>query len=323
MAEPAARAGSDGAWRRWSPSSRPTTSPWSSSRSRRCGPTRASPRRVFDDEAHRAPRRLGRAPTASCSRSSSATPATATRSSPASGAGGRPSWRACARSRRSCGPRTSASSLILALAENVAREDLNAVDQARAYAVLADELDLSQTEIARRVGKSRPAVANTMRLLELPDDVLDLSRRGRSRRATAVRCCRPPGRTSGSRWPGPRSRAGWSVRDLEVAAKRAGRPKPAEARRRGAMDDELAHLVVDAAWQSLALRPACAAARRGGAGRDPLHDRRRARPHRRPAARRTRLLGRLSAPRRDARPLACGRAVARDILRPRAISSVG
>src|SRR6185295_5031018 len=54
--------------------------------------------------------------------------------------------------------------LILALAENVAREDLNAVELARAYAVLSDELDLSQTEIARRVGRSRPAVANTMRL---------------------------------------------------------------------------------------------------------------------------------------------------------------
>src|SRR5437879_4496252 len=71
-------------------------------------------------------------------------------------------------------PLDERESMIMALAENVAREDLNPVEQARAYAVLADELDLSQTEIARRVGKSRPAVANTMRLLELPDDVLDL-----------------------------------------------------------------------------------------------------------------------------------------------------
>ena len=65
--------------------------------------------------------------------------------------------------------------LILALAENVAREDLNAVEEARAYAALSDELALNQTEIAKRVGKSRPAVANTMRLLDLPDAVLDLS----------------------------------------------------------------------------------------------------------------------------------------------------
>ena len=71
-------------------------------------------------------------------------------------------------------PLDERESMIVALAENVAREDLNPVEQARAYAILIDELDLSQTEIARRVGKSRPAVANTMRLLELPDEVLDM-----------------------------------------------------------------------------------------------------------------------------------------------------
>ncbi len=71
-------------------------------------------------------------------------------------------------------PLDEREAMIMALAENVAREDLNPVEQARAYAVLSDELDLSQTEIARRVGKSRPAVANTMRLLELPDAALEL-----------------------------------------------------------------------------------------------------------------------------------------------------
>ena len=80
---------------------------------------------------------------------------------PADDSGGRAAW-------------DDRDSLILAMAENVARVDLNAVDQARAYAVLSDELDLTQTEIARRVGKSRAAVANTMRLLDLPDSVLDL-----------------------------------------------------------------------------------------------------------------------------------------------------
>ena len=71
-------------------------------------------------------------------------------------------------------PLDDRDAMIVALAENVAREDLNAVEQARAYAVLSDELDLSQTEIARRVGRAAPAVANTMRLLELPDAVLEL-----------------------------------------------------------------------------------------------------------------------------------------------------
>ena len=63
--------------------------------------------------------------------------------------------------------------LILALVENVVREDLNAVEVARGYSALVDELDLTPTEIAERVGRSRSGVANSLRLLELPDEVLD------------------------------------------------------------------------------------------------------------------------------------------------------
>jgi ParB family chromosome partitioning protein len=63
-------------------------------------------------------------------------------------------------------------SLLLALVENVVREDLNAVDVARGYGALADEFGLTAVEIAERVGKSRASVANTLRLLDLPDEVL-------------------------------------------------------------------------------------------------------------------------------------------------------
>jgi ParB family chromosome partitioning protein len=154
--------------------------------------------------------------------------------------------------------------LILALAENVAREDLNAVDQARAYAVLADELDLSQTEIARRVGKSRPAVANTMRLLELPDDVLDLISAGTLSEGHGRAVLQASGQDERVALAKTAVARGWSVRDLESAAKRAGRAKPAVKRTPGAMDDELSHLVVDAAWQSLALRAGVRRGPRGG-----------------------------------------------------------
>ena len=65
-------------------------------------------------------------------------------------------------------------SLLLALVENVIREGLNAVETARGYAALSDEFGLATGEIGERVGKSRAAVANTLRLLELPDDVLAL-----------------------------------------------------------------------------------------------------------------------------------------------------
>ncbi len=63
--------------------------------------------------------------------------------------------------------------LILALVENVVREDLNAIETARGYAALIDELDLTPTEVAERVGRSRSAIANALRLLDLPDEVLD------------------------------------------------------------------------------------------------------------------------------------------------------
>ena len=60
-----------------------------------------------------------------------------------------------------------AARLELALVENLQREDLPPLDRARAYRALMQELDLSQTEVARRLGMSRPAVANSLRLLEL------------------------------------------------------------------------------------------------------------------------------------------------------------
>src|SRR5581483_6834806 len=68
--------------------------------------------------------------------------------------------------------------LLLALVENVAREDLSPVEEARAYAVLLDEFQLSLGAVAERVGRSKPAVSNRIRLLDLPDDVLAMVERG-------------------------------------------------------------------------------------------------------------------------------------------------
>jgi len=155
--------------------------------------------------------------------------------------------------------------LILALAENVAREDLNPIDQARAYAVLADELDLTQTEIARRVGKSRPAVANTMRLLELPDDVLELIAAGDLSEGHGRALLLASGQDERSSLARTAVSRGWSVRECEAAAKRAAKPAKREQKRaEGVMDDELAHLAVDAAWQSLGLRASVRRGPRGG-----------------------------------------------------------
>ncbi len=62
----------------------------------------------------------------------------------------------------------------IALIENLQREDLNAIEEAKAYKTLMDEHTMTQEEIAKRIGKSRSAVANTLRLLELPESVLTL-----------------------------------------------------------------------------------------------------------------------------------------------------
>jgi ParB family chromosome partitioning protein len=68
--------------------------------------------------------------------------------------------------------------LLLGLVENVAREQLSPIEEARAYAVLIDEFGLGLGEIAERVGRSKPAVSNRIRLLELPEDVLGMVERG-------------------------------------------------------------------------------------------------------------------------------------------------
>jgi ParB family chromosome partitioning protein len=64
------------------------------------------------------------------------------------------------------------------LVENLQREDLGPLEEANAYKRLADEFHLTQEEIARRVGKSRPFIANSLRLLQLPDEIHDLLNRG-------------------------------------------------------------------------------------------------------------------------------------------------
>lgn len=62
----------------------------------------------------------------------------------------------------------------IALIENLQREDLNAVEEARGYETLMKEFGLTQETVAKRVGKSRPVIANSLRILTLPNFVLDL-----------------------------------------------------------------------------------------------------------------------------------------------------
>jgi ParB family chromosome partitioning protein len=74
--------------------------------------------------------------------------------------------------------REDAQALEVALIENMAREDLNPVDEARACAALVEELGLTREDVGRRVGRSRVAVSNLVRLLDLPDEALELLQQG-------------------------------------------------------------------------------------------------------------------------------------------------
>ena len=127
-------------------------------------------------------------------------------------------------------------SLLLALVENVAREDLSPVEEARGYAVLIDEFGLSLGDVAERVGKSKPTVSNRIRLLELPEDVLAMIARRRAERGARTRGARRAGsrRTAQARQAdrarravGARRRAGRTLGwgEDEGAARHDGRSR--------------------------------------------------------------------------------------------------
>jgi ParB family chromosome partitioning protein len=118
-----------------------------------------------------------------------------------------------------------AERLQVALIENMVREDLNPVDEARACAALVDELGLSKEELARRVGRSRPAVSNLIRLLDLPDEALDLLESGELSEGHGKALLGAEGNDVRRRLAREAARAGWSVRETENQAKLAGQPK--------------------------------------------------------------------------------------------------
>ena len=113
-------------------------------------------------------------------------------------------------------------SLLLALVENVAREQLSPVEEARAYAALVDEFALSLGEVAERVGRSKPSVSNRLRMLELPDDVLAMVERGELSEGHARAVLAVPDQDGRRRLARQIVRRGLSVRAAERAARWAG-----------------------------------------------------------------------------------------------------
>lgn len=113
----------------------------------------------------------------------------------------------------------------VALIENMVREDLNPIDEARACAALVDDLGLSKEELARRVGRSRPAVSNLIRLLDLPDEAIGLLESGKLSEGHGKALLTAEGNDVRRRLARDAVRGGWSVRETENRAKLAGQPR--------------------------------------------------------------------------------------------------
>jgi ParB family transcriptional regulator, chromosome partitioning protein len=116
-------------------------------------------------------------------------------------------------------PDDDAASLELALIENMAREDLNPLDEARACAALIEDLGLTREEVGRRVGRSRVTISNLLRLLELPDLALMLLEDGSLSEGHGRALLMAPDHDARRGLAREAASKGWSVRQTEDRAR--------------------------------------------------------------------------------------------------------
>jgi ParB family chromosome partitioning protein len=116
-------------------------------------------------------------------------------------------------------PRDDAEALEVALIENMAREDLNPIEEARACAALVEELGLTREDVGRRVGRGRVAVSNLMRLLDLPDEALELLEQGVLSEGHGRALLLAKDHTERRRLSRAAASEGWSVRTVEERAR--------------------------------------------------------------------------------------------------------
>lgn len=110
--------------------------------------------------------------------------------------------------------------------ENIAREDLGVIEEARTIAALLDELDVTATSLARRLGRSRSDLVHTVRLLDLPDEAIELIDKGALSKGHGKVLLTEPDHCR-RRTLARRAAAGpWSVRALETEIARATQPRP-------------------------------------------------------------------------------------------------
>lgn len=136
--------------------------------------------------------------------------------------------------------REDAAALEVALIENMAREDLNPIEEARACAALVEELGLTRTEIGRRVGRSRVAVSNLVRLLDLPDEAIELVQQGALSEGHGRALLLAEDHAARRSLARAAADEGWSVRLTEERARESNAPTPPVGARirRGAHPDQ-------------------------------------------------------------------------------------
>jgi ParB family chromosome partitioning protein len=138
-------------------------------------------------------------------------------------------------------PRDDSAALEIALIENMAREDLNPIEEARACAALVEELGLTREEVGRRVGRSRVAVSNLLRLLDLPDEVIGLLERGELSEGHGRALLMAEDHGDRRRLGREAAREGWTVRTTEQKAREAnGASAPRKRAMRGVHPDQAA-----------------------------------------------------------------------------------
>jgi ParB family chromosome partitioning protein len=150
-------------------------------------------------------------------------------------------------------PRDDGAALELALIENMAREDLNPVEEARACAALVEELNLTREDVGRRVGRSRVAVSNLLRILDLPDEALALLERGDLSEGHGRALLLAEDHGDRRRLARTAAAEGWSVRTLESRAREANRTAPGSPRVARAHPDQEAQAAAIAEELSAAL----------------------------------------------------------------------
>lgn len=117
-----------------------------------------------------------------------------------------------------------ADRLEVALIENMVRENLNPVEEAKACAALVEDLGLSKEDLGKRVGRSRPQISNLIRLLDLPDEVLEMLEQGELSEGHGRAILQVPDHDRRRSLAKQALREGWSVRQTEAGARQLAEP---------------------------------------------------------------------------------------------------